>query len=225
MWLNFHVTEILLPTTVASHRLQSKCVSCWSQISRARGGLVDKVRTLLQWDPEARWGGLYSQTPYLSTYGSGPCMSHVFSPSTNVCGGKGALLPPLPPPLRRAPAFLSLLTHPLLSLSPPPPNPQSRLRGGTEELQHCVVDPIWRAVRWRKVHNHNEAVLNPRLCLACLVVSCGAFLQSLLYLGEVDGVYPPSDCHQNIAGRERNEIRVRKRIQFPCLKIFRKSCV
>ncbi len=32
------------------------------------GGLVNEVRTLLQWDLEDRGGGLYSQTPYLSTY-------------------------------------------------------------------------------------------------------------------------------------------------------------
>ena len=42
--------------------------SSWSPILRARGGLlVNKVRTLLQWDSEAV-GGLFSQTLYLSTY-------------------------------------------------------------------------------------------------------------------------------------------------------------
>ncbi len=40
------------------------------------GGLVHKVRTLLQWDLEARGGVLYSQTPYLSTYG---CLEKLFS--------------------------------------------------------------------------------------------------------------------------------------------------
>ena len=39
------------------------------RILRARGGLLHKVRTLLQWDPEARGGGFITLTPCVPRYG------------------------------------------------------------------------------------------------------------------------------------------------------------
>ena len=84
---------------------------------------------------------------------------------------------------------------PLFTYAPPPlplPSHPQILSRGCEggPRSSCIV---WWTLRMvccsveKGPHNHNETVLNPRLCLACLVVSCGAFLQSLLYLGGVAG--------------------------------------
>ncbi len=44
--------------------------SSWSGILSAGGGpsLINKVRTLLQWDPEARGGGFITLTPCVPRY-------------------------------------------------------------------------------------------------------------------------------------------------------------
>ena len=80
--------------------------SSWAPILRAGGGvLVNKVRTLLQWDPEAREGDLYCQTPYLSTY---DCFSLFSVARIHLPELMVTLLPERPPTFIPQPAAISL---------------------------------------------------------------------------------------------------------------------
>ena len=56
----FRKLEKHYPTVKRTNFLNRPLHRCssWFPILRARGGLVNKVRTLLQWDPEARVGSL-----------------------------------------------------------------------------------------------------------------------------------------------------------------------
>ena len=166
------------------------------------------VRTLLQWDPEARGGCLYSQTPYLSTYGSSPCMSHAFSPKhERVWREGGSFL-----------LFLCDERFPLYTYAPPPPPPPSPphpqilsrgCEGGTRSSSIVWWTLYGVLFGGERSTQPQRDCFEPQTLLGLFGCELRGFpaAVSFIYLGEAAGVYPPSDCHQRTSPRGEKEIK------------------